>query len=433
MSKKIDILALATVLMVSGFFWVQSCADLNADKVPIKKEAPKAKTFNERLDSLKNDQYARVHNYMLEINGYNSRVAELDSLRPQSADSADIADIKSRFTLGGTMTHRVALDGIKILDKSYSAIDTLLSKNNILLQDWVISRGDEFAILVNPDSDDADVIFLDKTKMAFVGVGATLPQDEIASWVLRDTDGAFDILLSAIYNAIDDSDNRFYTKQDIKAAAKSIITKTRHDLQTNRQKIEHEYRNYYLLDNYSKQSLGIGYDSLGYDALDDEYTNGKYAITCRYTSVYNPNFNPEFFWDTLAKYNLKNAGRDRWYVEKRMRGGKIEKTPVFSAKATGGEYTDVWPTFENEGNTNFEFEMDSISGGRVYFDQIVNVRARKKDWKPTIPQNAMRTIDSLNREIKRKQELSDDIKRKAIEADSIAKRVVNEKFANRYR
>ncbi len=173
MSKKIDILALATVLMVSGFFWVQSCADLNTDKGPIKKEAPKAKSFNERLDSLKNDQYARVHNYMLEINGYNSRVAELDSLRPQSADSADIADIKSRYTLGGTMTRRVALDAIKILDKSYSAIDTLLSKNNILLQDWVISRGDEFAILVNPDSDDADVIFLDKTKMAFVGVGAT--------------------------------------------------------------------------------------------------------------------------------------------------------------------------------------------------------------------------------------------------------------------
>lgn len=179
--------------------------------------------------------------------------------------------------------------------------------------------------------------------------------------------------------------------------------------------------------------MGMGDFTLDYSALDDETVNGKYAITHRYTSIYNPNLDPEFFADTSAQYRLIKIDNNHWRVEKRTKNRKIQKTPVFSGRATVSRSVDVSPVLIGTKETNFEFEADSVSGGRVYFDEIIKTQMRKKDWTTTIPADAQHTIDSLTQEIKHKQELLNLARAKLKEADSVAATVVQGKFANRNR
>ncbi len=434
MSKKLDIITLMTVLSVTVLFWVQSCDDSDVKTSVPKNELPAKKAVDEILASRKSETFDMVRDYMLNINGYHSYVAQLDSLRPISQDVADINDIKSQYTLGGTVTRRVTTDGVKILDKLYSEIDTLLARYNISLADRVISYDHEFAILVNQDASDADVIYIDKEKMAFVGAGRDLYSDCGSDfWVFRDTEGAFNTLLSAIYSVVDDAQLDMNTNRAIKSEAKKKVLQTKHNLETNRHAIEHEYRDYYMLDEYGKKTLGVGAKDFGYEFLDDESMNGKYAVTYRYTSLYNPNLNPEFFADTSATYKLTKAGSRDWRVEKHFADGKIEKTPAFSGKATVSKQTSVVPNIDARDNTNFEFEQDTVSGGRVFFDEIVKIQPRKKDWKAQIPPRAQNTIDSLNQEITHKEELRNLAARKKIEADSIANNVIIKRFAENQR
>lgn len=434
MSKKLDIITLMTILSVTVLFWVQSCDDSDVKTSVPKNELPAKKAVDEILASRKSETFDMVRDYMLNINGYHSYVAQLDSLRPISQDVADINDIKSQYTLGGTVTRRVTTDGVKILDKLYSEIDTLLARYNISLVDRVISYGPEFTILVNQDASDADVIFIDKEKMAFVGAGRDLYSDLGADfWVFRDTDGAFNTLLSAVYDVIDDAQLDMDAKRNVKSEAKKKVAKTKHDLEINRHKIEHEYRDYYMLDEYGHKAMGVGTKTFGYEYLDDETINGKYAITRRYTGLYNPKINPEFFADTNAAYKLVKIGPRNWRVEKRASDGRIESTPAFSANATISKHTGVAQSVENYNYTNFEFERDSVSGGRIYFEEIVKSQTRKKDWAIQIPKTAQHTIDSLTQEIAHKKELSNLAARKMTEADSVANYVIVEHFTENQR
>ena len=236
--------------------------------------------------------------------------------------------------------------------------------------------------------------------------------------------------MRAIHEKITASEQSPDVKFEIKTQTDKIINKTKHDLQTNRHKIEHEYKDYYLLDKHDKESLGINAFSFGYDALDDENINGKYAITKRYTCVQNTELSKDFFADTTAKYKLVNVGHNQWYVEKVLVNGKIEKTKVFNSIAHTSKYTHIVDANGLFGNTNFEFEPDTIAGGRIYFDEILKIQNRKKDWVSKIPQNDQHIIDSLTKEISRKEQLIELAKQKSKEADSVAKSIVQERFQN---
>lgn len=432
MSKKLDLMTLATVLTVSIVFWVQSCDNSGAEKTTTKTEIPTKDTTAETLTVHKGEMFNRARDYMLNINGYHSYMSQLDSLRPQSNDSADINEIRLKYTLGGTMTRRVVADGIKMLDKSYAAIVSVMDKHNISISDKIVSNYEDFAVI--SDAESAEIIYCYKSDMAFVGVGRDLRDDMGQNfWAVRDSEAGFDILVNAIYAAIDESRRPSDTCHAIKSEINNIIAQTKRDLQANRHRIEHEYRDYYMLDEYGKKSMGMGNFALDYSALDDETVNGKYAITHRYTSIYNPNLDPEFFADTSAQYRLIKIDNNHWHVEKRTKNRKIQKTPVFSGRATVSRSVDVSPFLIGTKETNFEFEADSVSGGRVYFDEIIKTQMRKKDWTTTIPADAQHAIDSLTQEIKHKQELLNLAQAKLKEADSVAATVVQGKFANRNR
>ena len=122
------------------------------------------------------------------------------------------------------------------------------------------------------------------------------------------------------------------------------------------------------------------------------------------------------------------VGKNRWRVEKHFGKDQVEVVKEFSGTATYSEHIGVTNNTVDFDDTNFEFESDTLFGGRIFFDEIIGVKERKKNWTVKIPKNAQHTIDSLNQEIIRKENLAKLIMGAQHEADSIAKSVVNEKF-----
>lgn len=427
MNKKVNIVLLACALFISGFFWTQSCS--RYDKKSQKSET--ATSNKKSLDDRKNETYTRVYDYMLNVNGYHSYVAQLDSVRPKWLDEMDVNAIKSEYTLGGTMTRRVENDGKKIIDKSYADIVALLAKHNLSLDNKILSDTDGFSI----DNGDSTLTYCHKPSMAYVGIVTPDSNDSVGNtfWNVRETYGAFNEIMSAINGIIDASNQDVATKQNLKASVLATFDKTKRDLEKNRHSIEREYSDYYLLDEYSRETLGLDNFTFGYYALDNEYVNGKYANTRRYTSIYNPFLPREFYEDSTAKYKLVHVKGNKWCIEKHLPNGQIEKSKFFHGHATTATYTKVAQTPDNRKDTNFEFEADSLLGGRIFFDEVVDIKMRKKDWTPNIPQHAQKTIDSLNTEFARKQNLSELATQKAKEADSVAKQVVAERFPDNQR
>ena len=433
MDKKTNVLTLMFIMLSTGMFWYQSCTDFPKDAVRSDTETQKTTESQKSVDEIKSIAYTKARDYILNVNGYNSYMLQLNSSRSKSEDSLDIINIKNMYSLGETMTRHVIDSGMKILNESYSKILSMFEKYGITLGDKIISNDEEFVILTDSDND-TDITYCYKPDMVFVGAGKKLYSDMGANfWIFRETDGAFNRLLFALNDVVTKSSVDDKTKSEIKSWTNAIINKTKRNLQINRQRVEREYKYYYLLDEYGKNSMGIGNYVFGYDALDDEDINGKYAITRRYTSVYNPNLNQDFFADTTAKYKLVNVGSNLWRVEKHFGNGKIDKSPMFNGRAVVSRYTNVSQIPEGKDDTNFEFEPDTIKGGRVYFNEVIKTKTRTKDWVVKIPPQAQHTIDSLNQEILRKEQLIKIAKEKAKEADSIANNIVQKKFTNHQR
>jgi len=429
MNKKTNLALLACALFISGFFWTQSCSRDSKNTQKSETVAPKPKTKS--LEEQKTETYNLARDYMLNLNGYNSYVAQLDSVRPQWLDEMDVNAIKSEYTLGGTMTRRVENDGKKIIDKSYADIVALLAKHNLSLDNKILSDKDGFSI----DNGDSTLTYCHKPSMAYVGIVTPDSNDSIGNtfWNVHETYGAFNEIMSAINGIIDASNQDVTTKQNLKASVLATFDKTKRDLEKNRHNIEREYSDYYLLDEYNRETLGLDNFTFGYYALDDENVNGKYANTRRYTSIYNPFLPREFYEDSTAKYKLVHVKGNIWCVEKYLPNGQIEKSKRFVGRSTTTTYTKVAQTPDGRKDTNFEFEADSIAGGRIFFDEVIDVKMRKKDWAPNIPQYAQKTIDSLNTEISRKTKIAELAAQKAKEADSVAKQVVAERFPDNQR
>ena len=317
------------------------------------------------------------------------------------------------------------------LCQAYADIVAQLGKYKLTLDDKVFSEGKELNIINKQDTEDEEVFYHYKPCMAFVGVGNGMYDDmEPEFWVLYETDGAFNHLTNAIYEVIEESDYDLKTQIKIKEEIYKIIVKTKNDLQKNRKKIEQEYKDYYFVDDFGKQTLGIGSYSFGYDALNDESLNGKYAITRRYTSLEMPDVYREFLSDTAAKYELIDLGSDKWQISKSTADGKRSFTKVFNCKAHQSDVTSVSSEPAGCRETGFESEYDESFGLRVYSEKVINVSMRTKEWVPQIPVKQQQTMDSLEKEVTKKLRVENEFERKKREADSVASMVVHNKFEN---
>jgi len=428
-NRNINRLLLLCALGISLTVWVQACDD----KSETKNIAPKRAVEKDTIDFTKRraDAFHRAQDYMLRINGYYSYKSQLDTMRPIYQDQEDIDYIKSKYTLGGTMTERVINDGVKIIDKSYADIVAEMAKYKMPVDDKIVSNGDEFAILINADSGDEDIIYCYKPDMAFIGAGVDLYQDMGTNfWAFRETYGAFDKLMNAIVDVIDDSVSSQTTKNQIKANIEKIINKTKIDLQLNRKKIEQEYQDYYMIDEFGKKSLGFGDFTFGYDLLDNENINGIFGITRRYTSLNLPVKYYDFLNDTTAHYKLLNPAKNKWTIQKTLKNGTTESINVFNSNASMSECVSVSNAPLKLGADNFEYEYDEDMGLRVYYEQIVKIDSRKKTWKSHISPMAQRSIDSLDNAISGKIHLQQLIEQKKKEADSVAEYAVQKQFEN---
>lgn len=382
-----------------------------------------------------NMYYEFVYDSVKTANGQKAIAERRHSQRSKYMDEEDIRTLKHPYSLGGVMEREVSTKGTKIIENAYQQIVDALGKYGVKLDNYIgqESKNPDHIVLKKRNSWGDDV--LSKYGLSFIGVDDRFNKDSEYDYY-SDAESAWNDLVSAIYTAIDESvcsDGESYgdnQKNKMKAAVDGIVAQTKKDLIKNRESVERKYADYYLLqdEKYLGTSYwGEGEYGYGYDDLNG-WANSKYLVKYRRVDVYDSKLNVDFFGDKDATYKLVSLGNGKWQVVKTHKNGQVEKTAVFEDPKDF--YEDYRPTDEpvKVGTSNFDFEAGRNMGVRVYWDEVVGIQQRKKDWVVKIPADVQHKIDSLETAIATKEQLYDLDLQKLHEADSIAKSLANQKF-----
>lgn len=423
---------LKTFFLISAltlFGGIASCE--KDDDTQLKTETPKEIVLN---PIQKQEYFYHVRDSIRQINGYNAYTTQLATHRPSDYDKEDIKEIKNLASLGGFMTRQVKTQGIKIINYGYEQIALSLCRDKVYLDDVIKSDDCEFKIIKNRGAKE-EIVFLSKANMAFLGVG-TKTQENQDVWVLRETKGAFDCLKSAIFYAIDNSEIDVDKKQTLKKYVVSSIQKIQFDLNANRRKIEQKYSDYFLIDDYDKQHLGIDGYEFGYLNLNNPEINREYCMThkCFVIHVKDTEANglKYFLQDSSAQYVAVKHGAEAYDIIRKSKNGNIAIKTIPANTTFGSRYHNVGNLQPSIDSIDFEFELDTDNNNiQLFFDEIVNIKSRKKDWNNNLSKAAERKIDSLNKEIKRKEELVFLIMKTERHADSVANEMLKQKIKQR--
>lgn len=362
--------------------------------------------FNHVRDSIRN------------INGHNFYKSQLDNRRSPDYDQEDIDEINKQRTLGGVMTHAVKSEGIKIINQYYANIVSLLRKSNLDLSDVIESGVYDFKITQHKDSETEDVLFVSKEDMAFIGAGE-MPSDD------KKARAGFDGLSFSIKAFIDELDCD--DADSLKSQVADIINNMQKNLISNRHIIEYKYHDYYLVNDYDSKNLGTNNNTFGYEDLDNPYINGKYKTQRKCFSMDDDSIK-EFLSDSTANYiAIKNRGMS-YNIVKIKQNDTVIKT-VSCPRFDGITYSNISNTKPDINMVDFEFEMDTNNSVHLYFDEIIRLTTRQKDWVNYLPPSLQQKIDSLNKEIKIKNELINLISKTERHADSIAKMMLENKIS----
>lgn len=368
-------------------------------------------------------------------NGEKEIDKRLHSHQSRYEDGYAIEKLAHQYTLGGVMENEVSTKGSKIIENSYQKIVDELGKYGVKLDNYIGQHPENPDYIVLKKRYSWGEENLSKYGLSFIGVSERFYKDSQDDYYDDAAEGWND-LVSAIYTAINEavcSDGEPYgdnQKNKMKAVVDNVIAQTKKDLIKSRESVEQKYADYYLMSD--KTYLGTSYWAegdfgYGYDDLNG-WSNSKYLVKHRRVDVYDSKLDVDFFGDKDATYKLVSLGNGKWQVIKTYKNGKTEKTHVFSdAKDFSEEYRPIDESV-NIGKSEFDFEAGRNMGVRVYWDEVIEVQQRKKDWNTVIPQETQQTIDSLKKEIKNKEELFNLQLKKLHEADSIAESLVEKRY-----
>ena len=423
---------LKTFFLISAltlFGGITSCE--KDDDTQLKQETPKEIVLN---PIQKQEYFNHVRDSIRQMNGYDTYTTQLATHRPSDYDKEDIKEIKNSGSLGGSMTRQVRTQGVKIINCGYEQIASSLRKDRVYLDDVIKSDDCEFKIIKNRGAKE-EIVFISKANMAFFGVG-TKTQENQDVWVARETKGAFDRLASAIFYTIDNSEIDVDKKQTLKKYVVSSINKIKFDLNANRRKIEQEYSDYYLIDDYDKKHLGIDGYEFGYLNLNNPEINGEYCMTHKCSTMHvngtEANGLTSFLQDSSAQYVAVKNGAKAYDIIRKSKNGDVAIKTIPANTTFGSRYHNISNNLQpNLDSIDFEFELDTNNNIQLFFDEIVNIKSRKKYWNNNLSKDAEKKIDSLNKEIKRKEELVFLIMKTERHADSVANEMLKQKINQR--
>lgn len=430
---KLKTFVLGAAMAASSF--LVSCKDTDTENQTT--PAEKARTEEQIRKQQREMYYEFVFDSLKTANGEKKIEEQLRSHQSRYDDEDDIHNLRHQYSLGGVMEHEVSTKGTKIIENAYQQIVAELGKYGVKLDNYIGQHPEnpDYIALKKRYSWGDEV--LSKYGLSFIGVSERVYKDSQDDYY-DDAAEAWDDLVSVIYTAINEavcSDGEPYgenQKNNMKAAVDAIVAKTKNSLIASREAVEQKYSDYYLVSEDNRKYLGTSYWAegdfgYGYDDLNG-WMNSKYLAKHRSIDVYDSNLNVEFFGDKDATYKLVSLGDGKWQVVKTYSNGKTEKTHVFTDAKTF--YESFRPSDEavRVGTSEFDFEAGRNMGVRVYWDEIVEVQQRKKDWNLVIPQETQRKIDSLTKEMENKEALFNSQLKKLHEADSIAEQMAIEKY-----
>lgn len=422
--KKIKSFALSAAMAMSGVF--SACVERNEPFNPAVPEKFDKEPPEEITDKQKYFEHAR--DSVLVADGFGKYDAVSDTLAEIENgiyyDKFQSDFLEYDYTLGGVMTKSVFEKGDTILNRAYMEIALELARYKIPVEEHVIPDGDVFVY----KNTMGEKKFLSRYNMCFIGI-KTVPSDADVAW---------DIFSEQIISLIKNSVYNDGPKSDMLSKVSRIIEKAKQDLIASRRFIEKKYADYYLLEEGSRQTLGITHfpDNsyrYGYEDLNSENVNAKYLITERNVQVYDATLSVNFFGEPGAKYKLLSVGRNKWQVEKKSKNGKIRKTHVF---VDNKEFTKQIVPAQNKktfSDYDFNYTPGADMGVQVDYKEPVKIEQRRKDWVKNIPANTQNTIDSLAEQINQKTIKAKKLQVAVNRADSVANILTMARFNQKVR
>lgn len=381
-------------------------SDKDSDtKAPAKTEVKSAKKELEK-------KATQFHEHVVDSVMAASGARQENSSRIQ--DECELDSLYYRHTLGGTMDHEAIESGMKIINKAFDEIMLTLSKYS-----------DDLACITKQN-------LAERTPYV----------DQLSICLAAEYE--WSSIKYAINETIEGSDFGDVHKDAMKTKVEQIIEKTIKNLSANKNRIAQKYSDYYIISEQDKELLGYSYCGDGeYESTFRDLNNaGKYIVSRRCVHVYDSKLSVDFFGEPGYEYKLVSLGNHKWQVV-RTKGGKSEKTPVFTdnsefsinqdycseknyftyTNAETGEEEKVIIPLPKVGETSFSFYPGQNMGVHIEFSEVLEIKQRKKDWETKIPGKDQQQIDSLKKEIQRKKQLEkiyDEATRKAWEiADSL--------------
>ncbi len=383
----------------------------------------------EAREKAEEDYYYRVRDSIRQRNGYADYDKELRSMRDSHYDQYQIEMMEYGKTLAGTMEKELVKTGWPIIEQGEQSIRNLLDKYNLRYDNYFSKDRNEYG----------GVDFFEEL---FVGI-------EFDGWRF----GLTESWQRHVDDIVDESYYGDMRKAEIKQKVADVIESTERKLAGNRKAVEDRFADYYSAAHLKDDEIGVGqvegseYGS--YEALN-YYASADPMVTVRSVDVYDSNLDVDFFGEPGAKYKLLSVAPGRWQVVKTRANGRVEKTPVFTDHKDFETYMRPWSSYWNDnhwmdedvhskaiplprvGDSDFSFSPGSNMGVRVYYSEVVKVERHRKQWQDRDYSAAeRRTVDSLQNQIKLKEDLRDKRYEADNEADSIADIMVQRRFGSR--
>ncbi|MCQ2571476.1 MAG: hypothetical protein MJ165_00540 [Alphaproteobacteria bacterium] len=410
MNKKWKKFFLTSAVAILGATVVYSCSK-DEDTNP-NKQYKIERRIARRSQGKQNTFFDNTRDSVLNANGYKKLEQDLISTRDVFSDLNDISRLQFKTSLSDVMDKEVNTSGKQIILNYFSKIKNDLTAYNInLADDWYKN---------------VHVSFED---LAFIGAGEGANESGYGNIGIF----SYNELKSHLENKINTS--AINQKQLALRNVNTNLNNMRNDLISNRIDIEQKYADYYLLDKRDIKYMGATKNPMEGESVGSyrmlEQLNHKYIITSRGIDFVIPGMSPEFFADAGAKYEPVSSGANRWKIGKFGSNGIMTESMEFTYD--GDFYTEDYSSEKEErlGNMNSYVDYDYDNGtAYVHFDWVVGVQQRTKDWEGVISDKDKRIIDSLNQEVRKKENIKQTMIEKQREADSIANVITQQRFGN---
>lgn len=408
MNKKWKTFFLTSAVAILGATAVHSCSK-DEDTNPNKQyEIERRIARRSRVEQ--NAFFYNTRDSVLEANGYKKLEQDLISTRDVFSDLNDISRLQFKTSLSGVMDKEVNTSGKQIILNYFSKIKTDLTAYNInLADDWYKN------------------VYVSFEDLAFIGAGEGANESGYGNIGVF----PYNELKSYLENTINSS--TISQKQSALRNVNTNLNNMRNDLISNRIGIEQKYADYYLLDKRDIKYMGATKNPMEGESVGSyrmlEQLNHKYIITSRGIDFVIPGMSPEFFADAGAKYEPVSLGANRWKIRKIGSNGIMTESMEFTSDADF--YTEDYSSEKEERLGNMNSDCDYDNGmAYVHFDWVACVQQRTKDWENVISAKDKRIIDSLNQEVRKKENTKQMMVAKQREADSIANVITQQRFGN---